>query len=133
MLNLSPLTPEARPIVEAAAAIYLRHLQPRFVGLVVHGSALKGGFFPGCSDIDLLLFLDQQAFASPFEIWRLPKLPATSPVRGVIRAFFQAARTYYPIELSIEEGLQVIATGMAFLQAAHGWRQEYESTCHSQT
>ena len=36
MLNLSPLTPEARPIVEAAAAIYLQHLQPWLVGLVVH-------------------------------------------------------------------------------------------------
>jgi hypothetical protein len=65
MLNLSPLTPEARPIVEAAAAIYLRHFQPWFVGLVVHGSALKGGFLPGCSDIDLLLFLDRQAFLLP--------------------------------------------------------------------
>ena len=76
MLNLSPLTPEARPIVEAAAAIYLRHLQPWFVGLVVHGSALKGGFLPGCSDVDLLLFLDQQAFASPVG---LPALSCAAP------------------------------------------------------
>src|SRR5690349_1836289 len=61
----SQLTPEARPIVEAAAEIYLRHLQPWFVGLVLHGSALKGGFIAGCSDIDLLLFLDPKDFAIP--------------------------------------------------------------------
>jgi len=65
MYTLSRLTPEARPIVEAAAEIYLRHMQPWFVGLVIHGSALKGGFIPGCSDIDLLLFMDPKDFAIP--------------------------------------------------------------------
>jgi hypothetical protein len=75
----------------------------------------------------------------PFKVWRLPKpealalLPATSPAKGAIRAFFQAARTYYPTEQSTLEGLQVIATGMASLQAAHSWWQEHESTCHPQT
>jgi hypothetical protein len=58
MFDTSRLTSEAQPIVEAASAIYLRHTQPWFVGLVVHGSALKGGFIPNCSDIDFQLYLD---------------------------------------------------------------------------
>jgi hypothetical protein len=62
MFDTSRLVPEARLIVEAAAASYLRHTQPWFIGLVVHGSALKGGFIPGCSDIDFQLFLDAHAF-----------------------------------------------------------------------
>ena len=59
MLDTSRLTPEAKPIVEVAAAIYLRHTQPWFVCLVVHGSALKGGFIPGCSDIDFQLYVNE--------------------------------------------------------------------------
>src|SRR4051812_40016926 len=62
MLDLTGLTPAARPIVEAAAAIYIRHTQPWFVGLIAHGSAVKGGFIPGCSDIDLQLYLEDAAF-----------------------------------------------------------------------
>ena len=62
MEDLSPLTPEARPIAGRAAAVYLRHAAPWFVGLLVHGSALKGGFIPGCSDIDFKLYLDAAAF-----------------------------------------------------------------------
>src|SRR5262245_36553510 len=62
MVDLLGLTREARPIVESAAAIYIRHTRPWFVGLIAHGSAVKGGFIPGCSDIDLQLYLDQAAF-----------------------------------------------------------------------
>lgn len=62
MVDTSRLVPEARSIVEAAAASYLRHTQPWFLALLVHGSALKGGFIPGCSDIDFQLFLDEYAF-----------------------------------------------------------------------
>ena len=58
MFETSRLPIEAQPIVEAAATIYLRHAQPWFVGLVVHGSALKGGFIPNCSDIDFQLYLN---------------------------------------------------------------------------
>jgi hypothetical protein len=65
MYTHAQLTPEARPIVEAAVEIYLRHMQPWFVGLVLHGSALKSGFIPWCSDIDLLLFLNPKDFAIP--------------------------------------------------------------------
>ncbi len=69
---------EARVIVEAAAAIYLRHTQPWFIGLVVHGSALKGGFIPGCSDIDFQLFLDES------RVGAFSTAP-TRPKRGVWR------------------------------------------------
>ncbi len=61
-VDVSPLMPEARRIVEAAAAVYLRHTSPWFVGLIVHGSALKGGSIPGSSDIDLKLYLEDAAF-----------------------------------------------------------------------
>ena len=64
MLDVSRVTAEARPIVEQAAIIYLRHTQPWFVGLLIHGSALKGGVIPGCSDIDLHLYLDEPAFTA---------------------------------------------------------------------
>ena len=64
MLDVSRLLPEAQPIVEAAAAIYIRHTRPWFIGLIAHGSALKGGAIPGCSDIDLQLYLDDSAFVA---------------------------------------------------------------------
>jgi len=64
MFDLSSITPLARPIVEAAAIIYYRHTQSWFVGLVAHGSAVKGGFIAGCSDIDLQLYLLDSAFTN---------------------------------------------------------------------
>ncbi|MBI4300529.1 MAG: hypothetical protein HY677_05275, partial [Chloroflexi bacterium] len=71
-VDLSGVTPEARPIVEAAARVYLRYLRPWFVGLIAHGSAVKGGFIPGCSDIDLQQYLEDAAFSEdgqlPFEL-----------------------------------------------------------------
>ena len=68
MFDTSGLVPEARVIVEVAAASYLRHTQPWFIGLVVHGSALKGGFIPGCSDIDFQVFLDDHALGGLGEL-----------------------------------------------------------------
>jgi hypothetical protein len=71
-LDLAGLTPEARPVVERAAAVYLRRTAPWFIGLVAHGSAVKGGVIPGCSDVDLQLYLEDAAFAGrshlPLEI-----------------------------------------------------------------
>ncbi|MEO7021941.1 MAG: hypothetical protein ABI234_17440 [Ktedonobacteraceae bacterium] len=61
-LDISRVIPVARPIVEAAATIYLRHTEPWLLGLLVHGSALKGGFIPGCSDIDLQIYLKPEGF-----------------------------------------------------------------------
>ncbi len=62
MLNVSLLTQQAQPIVQAAADVYLNHTRAWFIGLVAHGSAVKGGFIPGCSDIDLQLYLEDAAF-----------------------------------------------------------------------
>lgn len=61
-INVARLTPQAQPIAEAAARVYLKHTEPWFIGLIVHGSAFKGGFIPGCSDIDFQLYLDSSAF-----------------------------------------------------------------------
>ena len=63
-LDVSRLQAEARAIVTAAAEVYIRHTRPWFIGLLAHGSALKGGFVPGCSDIDLQLYLDEAAFSA---------------------------------------------------------------------
>lgn len=62
MLNLERIVPEARAIVELAADVYIRHAGDDFVGLIVHGSVVKGGFIPGCSDIDFQLYLRRSAF-----------------------------------------------------------------------
>jgi len=61
-LTLTGLVPEAKPIVEKATTIYISETKPWFVGMIAHGSAVKGGFIPGCSDIDLQLFLERTAF-----------------------------------------------------------------------
>lgn len=67
-----PLTPEAQPVALAAATVYLRHMRPWLIGLLAHGSALKGGYIPGCSDVDMQLYLREEAFTSddalPFKL-----------------------------------------------------------------
>jgi hypothetical protein len=68
MLDLSGLIAEVRPIVQPAAAIYLRHTRPWFIGLIAHGSAVKGDYIPGCSDIDLQLYLEDAAFTDGREL-----------------------------------------------------------------
>jgi len=60
--DLSPIVPEAQSIVCAAAEVYLQHLGQWCIGLVIHGSALKGGYIPGYSDIDLQLYLKPAVF-----------------------------------------------------------------------
>jgi hypothetical protein len=68
MLDVSRVAAEARLVVQQAAAVYLRHTQPWFVGLLIHGSVFKGGFIPGCSDIDLHLYLDEPAFTADGQV-----------------------------------------------------------------
>jgi hypothetical protein len=60
--DVSGVIPEARPIVQQATTVYLAHTAPWFVGLIAHGSAVKGGVIPGCSDLDFQLYLDDAAF-----------------------------------------------------------------------
>ncbi len=55
---------EAGDIAEAVADVAYSHTREWFAGLIVFGSAVKGGFIPGCSDIDFQLFLDDDAFDS---------------------------------------------------------------------
>jgi len=62
VVDLSGLTAEAKPIVRQVAPVYLKRTAPWFVGLVVHGSAVKGGIIPNCSDLDFQLYLDRSAF-----------------------------------------------------------------------
>ena len=62
--DLSGLIPEARNIASEVAAIYWKHTQPWFVGLVCFGSAVKGGLIPGASDIDFHLDLEDAAFTA---------------------------------------------------------------------
>lgn len=61
-LDLSRVVSTAKPVVEAAARVYQCHTEPWLLGLLIHGSALKGDFIPGCSDIDLQVYLRSEAF-----------------------------------------------------------------------
>jgi len=60
--DVSPLLSVAQPKALRAARVYWEHTRPWFVGLLVHGSALKGSYIPGCSDIDFQLYLRDEAF-----------------------------------------------------------------------
>jgi hypothetical protein len=62
MFDVSPLVPEARPIVLEASQIFYKHLHPWLTGILVHGSAYKGGSIPNCSDVDIQLYLKAEAF-----------------------------------------------------------------------
>ena len=63
MVDVSGLIPEAQSLAGKVASVYLKHSAPWFIGLVAHGSAVKGGVIPGCSDIDFQLFLEDAAFS----------------------------------------------------------------------
>lgn len=64
IVNLSGVIPEAQEIVRQVTEVYLTHTRSWFIGLVAHGSAVKGGFIPGGSDINLRLYLEDGAFNS---------------------------------------------------------------------
>lgn len=67
-ITVTGLIPEAQSIAAQAAAIYLKHTAPWFIGLVAHGSAVKGGHIANCSDIDFQLYLADEAFAADGEL-----------------------------------------------------------------
>jgi hypothetical protein len=62
MFDVTPLSPVVRPIVLAASEIVYKQTEPWLIGLLIHGSAYKGGSIPGCSDIDLQVYLERTAF-----------------------------------------------------------------------
>lgn len=57
-IDIAGVQPVAQEIVRAVAQVYLTHLGPALVTLVAHGSAVKGGFIIGSSDIDLVAFVE---------------------------------------------------------------------------
>ena len=50
----------------------MRHMEPWLIGILVHGSALKGGYIAGSSDIDLHMYVEDAALNEdhqlPFEV-----------------------------------------------------------------
>jgi hypothetical protein len=62
MFDVTPLSPVVRPIVLAASEIVYKQTEPWLLALLIHGSAYKGGAIPGCSDIDLQVYLERTAF-----------------------------------------------------------------------
>lgn len=56
-VDISGLQPEAREIVRPVGRIVVEHLGDQLITLVAHGSAVKGGFIAGCSDVDLTLLV----------------------------------------------------------------------------
>ena len=67
-VDVSGLVPDARQLVVAVSRSYIEHTSPWFVGLLAHGSVVKGGFIPGCSDVDLQLYLEDGAFRAPNQL-----------------------------------------------------------------
>lgn len=63
--DVSGIMPEGRETAAAVARVLWEHSKSWFVGLVCFGSAVKGGFIPGASDLDIHLYLNDAAFASP--------------------------------------------------------------------
>ena len=61
-MNVDRVVPEAQSVVRYAASVYQKYTRPWFIGLAVHGSAVKGGYIPGCSDIDFQLYLEDAAY-----------------------------------------------------------------------
>lgn len=67
-INVDPLQLPARHLVRQTADIYRRHLGHNLVTLVAHGSAVKGGFIPRSSDVDLVAFLRPGALTPHSEL-----------------------------------------------------------------
>jgi hypothetical protein len=61
-IDVSAVIPEVRDVARAAAEVFVRHTEQWLVCLLVHGSAVKGGFIPHLSDIDFQLHLRREAF-----------------------------------------------------------------------
>lgn len=65
--------------------------------------------------------------ANGLEMWSLPKykamelLPEGSSASQNLLAFYQAICRYYPAEVSVEDALNAIEYGVAFLQSVKLW------------
>ncbi len=64
-IDVSGLVSDARELMLEVSRSYIEHTSQWFIGLMAHGSVVKGGFIPGCSDVDLHLYLEDDAFRTP--------------------------------------------------------------------
>lgn len=104
MFAISSLDPVAQPIVLQAAQVYFKHLHPWLVCLLIHGSAYKGGFIPGCSDIDLQLYLDEKTFVGENELALELTIAMQRDLAQIDIAPFQYLQTYvFPTDLRIHQ------------------------------
>lgn len=94
MFDVAPLVPEARQLALTVAAVYWKHLQSAWIGLLVHGSALKGGLIPGCSDIDFQLYLDGAALDAKGQLPLSISMAIQRDLAGIDPAPFQYIQTY---------------------------------------
>lgn len=90
-VDVSAVQPIARDIVRQVARIFHQHLGKDLVTLVAHGSAVKGGFIGGSSDVDFVLFVapgvltagDQLPFERALAVHRDLAAVALAPFRYV--------------------------------------------------
>lgn len=66
--DVTGVKPETRAIVCAMAEVYVVHVGSALVALVAHGSAVKGGFISGSSDVDLDAFVVPSALDAHGEL-----------------------------------------------------------------
>ena len=107
-IDVSSLVPEARQAAAETAEAYMRHTEPWFIGILAHGSALKGGHIPGSSDIDLHLYVDDSALDEDHQ------LPLE--VCGAIH------RDLTRIDISPFRDIQGFALPSSVDSPAHKWR-----------
>jgi hypothetical protein len=59
--DVTPLVPAAQKIVRAVSYLFWREFGSQLIGVLVYGSALKGGEIPGCGDIDIRIYVERAA------------------------------------------------------------------------
>ncbi|TCT25449.1 hypothetical protein EDD68_1031, partial [Melghiribacillus thermohalophilus] len=60
-LNFDGINTEAKEIVKKTSYIYFKHLEKDLIGIILQGSAYKGGTIRNCSDIDFQVFVNNRA------------------------------------------------------------------------
>mgnify|MGYP001415161165 FL=1 len=140
MFDVSKITEEAKPIVQQVARIYYQHTQNFFIGLMVHGSALK-------ERNRLVRLLSTQVSPiiyhvltiekeNAIEAWQLPKNEAikllpTKEMRSYAEQFYESAKRFYPEKKSIEDALGMVQNGVSFFRSAKHWYQHLNKNAGS--
>ena len=68
VINLGQVQPVAHDIARKVASVFIRHLDPDLVSLVVHGSGVKGGLIAGSSDLDFAALVRPEALTTGREL-----------------------------------------------------------------